>query len=179
MVAHEPMYASSHSHSIDPTSRNTITYGHDHNLAYGHANTIYGHDHVGSAKAGWVRVAGHTKPSSADEHQVIVRFHVIDEKVFLPLILEVVKESRKAVGCISSKVVKNADEKASDKYALIQTWRTKEDGERYNMTPLVQEILVRCGEGKSGLDRSKGRDGVEITDYISLAADSEELKIKS
>merc|ERR1719414_959220 len=57
MVAHEPMYASSHSHSIDPTARNTITYD--------HANTIYSHDHVGSAKAGWVRVAGHTKPSSA------------------------------------------------------------------------------------------------------------------
>merc|ERR1719383_777141 len=193
MVAHEPMYASSHSHSIYPTSRNSITYGRDHNLAYGHnilthghehapaygqANTIYGHDHVGSAKAGWVRVAGHTKPSSADKRQVIVRFHVLDEKVFLPLILEVVKQSRKAVGCISSEVVKNADEKASDKYALIQTWRTKEDGERYNMTPLVQEILARCGEGKSGLDRSKGRDGVEITDYTSLAADAKELKIK-
>merc|ERR1719383_1098236 len=100
MVAHEPMYASSHSHSIHPTARNTLTYGHDHNLAYGHnilthgldnilthghehapvnghANTIYGHDHVGSAKAGWVRVAGHTKPSSADERQLytVVKFY--------------------------------------------------------------------------------------------------------
>merc|ERR1719374_447877 len=112
MVAHEPMYASSHSHSIYPTSRNSITYGHDHNLAYGHANTIYSHDHIGSAKAGWVRVAGHTKPSSADEHQVIVRFHVLDEKVFLPLILEVVRQSRKAVGCISSEVVKRQSRKA-------------------------------------------------------------------
>merc|ERR1711955_144850 len=55
MVAHEPMYASSHSHSIYPTARNTLTYG---------------HDHIGSAKAGWVRVAGHTKPSSADERQL-------------------------------------------------------------------------------------------------------------
>merc|ERR1712243_356493 len=75
MVAHEPMYASSHSHSIYPTSRNIITYG---------------HDHIGSAKAGWVRVAGHTKPSSADERQVyvVVKFYVLDEKIFLPQKLE-------------------------------------------------------------------------------------------
>merc|ERR1711955_130599 len=145
MVAHEPMYASSHSHSIDPTSRISITYGHDHNLAYGHANTIYSHDHVGSAKAGWVRVAGHTKPSKADERQVqvVVRFHVIDEKVFLPLQLEIVRDLRKEVGCIASELFKNVDKTASDNYALIETWRTKEDLERYRRSPLVLAAIAR------------------------------------
>merc|ERR1712243_179487 len=176
MVAHEPMYASSHSHSIYPTSRNSITYGHDHNLAYGHANTIYSHDHIGSAKAGWVRVAGHTKPSSADERQVqvVVRFHVIDEKVFLPLELEIVRDLRKEVGCIASELFKNVDKNTSDNYALIETWRTKEDLERYRRSPLVLAAIARSAAGKSGLDQSKGRDGVEITDYISLAAAAEE-----
>merc|ERR1712243_214337 len=105
MVAHEPMYASSHSHSIYPTSRNTITYGHGHSLAYGH-------DHIGSAKAGWVRVAGHTKPSSADERQLytVVKFYVLDEKIFLPQKLEIVRQSRKEVGCIAYELFKNADE---------------------------------------------------------------------
>merc|ERR1719374_162560 len=178
MVAHEPMYASSHSHSIYPTSRNSITYGHDHNLAYGHANTIYSHDHIGSAKAGWVRVAGHTKPSSADEHQVhvVVRFHVIDEKIFLPLKLETVTQSRKEVGCIAYELFKNADEKASDNYAILEIWRTSEDEERHMRTPHIQAAIARSAAGKSGLDQSKGRNGVEKTKYISLAADAEESK---
>merc|ERR1711955_62585 len=152
---------------------NIITYGHDHNLAYGHANTIYGHDHIGSAKAGWVRVAGHTKPSSADKRQVhvVVRFHVLDEKVFLPLQLEIVRQSRKEVGCIAYELFKNADEKASDNYALFTIWRTSEDEERYRRTPYIQAAIALDRAGKSGLDQSKGRDGVEITRYISLAAD--------
>merc|ERR1719374_551636 len=179
MVAHEPMYASSHSHSIYPTARNTLTYGHDHNLAYGHANTIYGHDHIGSAKAGWVRVAGHTKPSSADKRQVyvVVRFYVLDEKVFLPLTLEVVKQSRKEVGCIAYELFKNADEKASDNYALFEIWRTSEDYERHMRTPHIQAARARYEAGTSGFDQSKGRNGVEKTIYISLAAAAEESKI--
>merc|ERR1719374_467723 len=184
MVAHEPMYARSHSHSIDPTSRNTITYGHDHNLAYGHehapayghANTIYGHDHVGSAKAGWVRVAGHTKPSSADERQVhvVVKFYVLDEKVFLPQKLEVVKQSRKEVGCIAYELLKNADEKAPDNYALFEIWRTSEDEERHMRSPHIRATIALSRAGKGGLDQSKGRDGVEKTKNISLAADADE-----
>merc|ERR1712243_435861 len=194
MVAHEPMYAISHSHSIYPTSRNIITYGRDHNLAYGHnilthghehapaygrANTIYGHDHIGSAKAGWVRVAGHTKPSSADKRQVyvVVRFYVLDEKVFLPLTLEVVKQSRKEVGCIAYELFKNADEKASDNYALFEIWRTSEDEERHMRTPHIREAIALSRAGKGGLDQSKGRDGVEKTKYISLAAAADEQKI--
>merc|ERR1712243_238673 len=179
MVAHEPMYASSHSHSIYPTARNSITYGHDHNLAYGHANTIYGHDHVGSAKAGWVRVAGHTKPSSADERQVYVvaKFYVLDEKIFLPQKLEIMRQSRKEVGCIAYELFKNADEKASDNYALFEIWRTSEDEERYRGTPYIQEVIAFDRAGKSGLDQSKGRDGVEKTKYISLAAAADEQKI--
>merc|ERR1719383_1716683 len=179
MVAHEPMYASSHSQSIHPTSRNTITYGHDHNLAYGHANTIYGHDHIGSAKAGWVRVAGHTKPSSADECQVYVvsKFYVLDEKVLLPFYHEAVRQSRKEVGCIAYELFKNADEKASDNYAILEIWRTSEDYERHMRTPHIQAAIARSAAGKSGLDQSKGRNGVEKTKYISLAAAAEESKI--
>merc|ERR1719383_664477 len=179
MVAHEPMYASSHSHSIYPTSRNSITYGHDHNLAYGHANTIYSHDHIGSAKAGWVRVAGHTKPSSADKRQVhtVVKLYALDEKVFLPLQLELVRQSRKEVGCIAYELFKNADEKASDNYALFAIWRTSEDEERHMRTPYIQAAIALNRAGKGGLDQSKGRDGLEKTRYISLAADSDEQKI--
>merc|ERR1719374_386013 len=179
MVAHEPMYASSHSHSIYPTSRNIITYGHDHSLAHGHANTIYGHDHIGSAKAGWVRVAGHTKPSSADERQLytVVKFYVLDEKIFLPQKLEIVRQSRKEVGCIAYELFKNADEKAPDNYALFSIWRTSEDEERHERTPYIQAGLARSRAGLNGLDQSKGYYGVEKTKYISLAAAAEESKI--
>merc|ERR1719374_179333 len=146
-----------HGHSrskIYPTTRNILTHGHD--LAYGHDNILpyghghaptntlsYGHDHLGSAKAGWVRVAGHTQPSSSDKLQVrtVVRFHVLDEKVFLPILLANVRDSRKAPGCLFADLFKNADEKASDNYALYQIFRTWEEGARYRQTPLVQEIL--------------------------------------
>merc|ERR1719383_1464118 len=194
MVAPEPMYASSHSHSrskIYPTTRNILNHGHDlayghdnilpYGLAYGHApaNTLsYGRDHLGSAKAGWVRVAGHTQPSSADKRQVrtVVRFHVLDEKVFLPILLANVRDSRKAPGCLFADLFKNADEKASDNYALYQIFRTWEEGERYRRTPLVQEILALQRAGKTGLDQSKGINGAEQTDYITLAADADEPK---
>merc|ERR1719414_2741405 len=149
---------------------NIITYGHDHNLAFGHehapaydhANTIYGHDHIGSAKAGWVRVAGHTKPSSADECQVYVvsKFYVLDEKVLLPFYHEAVRQSRKEVGCIAYELFKNADEKASDNYALFEIWRTSEDYERHMRTPHTQAAIALIRAGKGGLDQSKGRDGV-------------------
>merc|ERR1719383_818785 len=94
-------------------------------IAHGHApaNTLsYGHDHLGSAKAGWVRVAGHTQPSSADKRQAltVVKFHVLDEKVFLPILLDNVRDARKAPGCLFADLVKNADEKASDNYALVE-----------------------------------------------------------
>merc|ERR1712243_455623 len=169
MVAHEPMYASSHSHSIYPTARNTLTYGHDHNLAYGHehapayghANTIYGHDHIGSSKAGWVRVAGHTKPSSADESQLytVVKFYVLDEKIFLPQKLEIVRQSRKEVGCIAYELFKNADEKASDNYALFSIWRTSEDEERHERTPYIQAGLA--GVEREKMDLISPRDTME------------------
>merc|ERR1719374_484427 len=90
----------------------STAHGHDHAPVNGHANTIYDHDHIGSAKAGWVRVAGHTKPSSSDKRQVhvVVKFYVLDEKIFLPQKLEIVRQSRKEVGCISYELFKNADE---------------------------------------------------------------------
>merc|ERR1719383_765966 len=154
-----------------------------HGLAYGHghapANTLsYGHDHLGSAKAGWVRVAGHTQPSSADKRQAltVVKFHVLDEKVFLPILLDNVRDARKAPGCLFADLVKNADEKASDNYALIEIFRTQEEGDRYGNTTLVQGILALQREGKTGLDQSKGRNGAEQTDYITLAADADKPK---
>jgi len=201
VAAHEPaMHVSSHGHSrskIYPTTRNILTHGHDlayghdnilpygldNTLAYGHGhaptNTLsYGHDHLGSAKAGWVRVAGHTQPSSADKQQVrtVVRFHVLDEKVFLPILLANVRDSRKAPGCLFADLFKNADEKASDNYALYQIFRTWEEGERYRRTPLVEEILALQRAGKTGLDQSKGINGAEETAYITLAAAADEPK---
>merc|ERR1719414_716371 len=177
VAAHEPaMHASSHGHSrskIYPATRNILTHGH------APANTLsYGRDHLGSAKAGWVRVAGHTQPSSADKLQVrtVVRFHVLDEKVFLPILLANVRDSRKAPGCLFADLFKNADEKASDNYALYQIFRTWEDGARYRQTPLVQEILALQRAGKTGLDQSKGINGAEETAYITLAAAADEPK---
>merc|ERR1719511_27609 len=166
--------STAHGHDHDPA------YGHANNLAYGHANTLsYGSDHIGSAKSGWVRVAGHTKPSSADKRQVhtVVKLYALDEKVFLPLQLELVRQSRKEFGCIAYELFKNADEKASDNYALFAIWRTSEDEERHMRTPYIQAAIALNRAGKGGLDQSKGRDGLEKTRYISLAADSDEQKI--
>merc|ERR1712243_26458 len=146
MVAHEPMYVSSHSHSIYPTARNTITYGHDHNLAYGHEHAP---------------AYGHAKPISADERQLhtVVKFYVLDEKVFLPQKLEIVRRSRKEVGCIAYELFKNADEKAADNYALFSIWRTSEDEERHERTPYIQAGLA--GVEREKMDLISPRDTME------------------
>ena len=69
---------------------------------------------------------------------------MLDEKVFLPLKLETVRQSRKEVGCIAYELFKNADEKASDNYAILEIWRTSEDELMRMPASRFWIILVPC-----------------------------------